>query len=161
MGWSIDWRARQKPRRWRSGRQQWRECCSRRVLLCTFDQNQCRAIGVRQALLKVRLNERRAMETLKVNTRPNAEEFPRGVALLRDPLLNKGTAFSEKERDALGLRGLLPAHLLSQEEQVARILTNLRRPMTLKNTSRSTRCTIAMRHCSSVSFVTISMKFSR
>jgi malate dehydrogenase (oxaloacetate-decarboxylating)(NADP+) len=49
------------------------------------------------------------------------------VALLRDPLLNKGTAFSEKERDAFGLRGLLPAHLLSQEQQVARILTNLRR----------------------------------
>jgi malate dehydrogenase (oxaloacetate-decarboxylating)(NADP+) len=46
---------------------------------------------------------------------------------LRDPLLNKGTAFSEQERDALGLRGLLPAHVLSQEEQAARILTNLRR----------------------------------
>jgi malate dehydrogenase (oxaloacetate-decarboxylating)(NADP+) len=68
------------------------------------------------------------METLlKVNTGLSAAEFPRGVALLRDPLLNKGTAFSEKERDAFGLRGLLPAHLLSQEEQVARILTNLRR----------------------------------
>jgi malate dehydrogenase (oxaloacetate-decarboxylating)(NADP+) len=68
------------------------------------------------------------METLlNVNTSPMAAEFPRGVALLRDPLLNKGTAFSEKERDAFGLRGLLPAHLLSQEEQVARILTNLRR----------------------------------
>jgi malate dehydrogenase (oxaloacetate-decarboxylating)(NADP+) len=68
------------------------------------------------------------METLmNVNTSPTAAEFPRGVALLRDPLLNKGTAFSEKERDAFGLRGLLPAHLLSQDEQVARILTNLRR----------------------------------
>jgi malate dehydrogenase (oxaloacetate-decarboxylating)(NADP+) len=64
---------------------------------------------------------------LKVNINATAIDFPRGVALLRDPLLNKGTAFSEKERDAFGLRGLLPAHLLSQEEQVARILTNLRR----------------------------------
>ena len=64
---------------------------------------------------------------LNVNTPPNAAELPRGMTLLRDPLLNKGTAFSEKERDALGLRGLLPAHLLSQEEQVTRILTNLRR----------------------------------
>ena len=74
------------------------------------------------------LNERKAMETLlNVNTLPNAADLPRGVALLRDPLLNKGTAFSEKERDAFGLRGLLPAHLLSQEQQVARILTNLRR----------------------------------
>jgi malate dehydrogenase (oxaloacetate-decarboxylating)(NADP+) len=68
------------------------------------------------------------METpLNVNTPPNAAELPRGMTLLRDPLLNKGTAFSEKERDAFGLRGLLPAHLLSQEEQVTRILTNLRR----------------------------------
>ena len=65
--------------------------------------------------------------SLNVDAPPNAADFPRGVALLRDPLLNKGTAFSEKERDAFGLRGLLPAHLLSQEEQVARILTNLRR----------------------------------
>ena len=62
--------------------------------------------------------------SLNVDASPNAADLPRGVALLRDPLLNKGTAFSEKERDAFGLRGLLPAHLLSQEEQVARILTN-------------------------------------
>ena len=64
---------------------------------------------------------------LKMNASPTAVDFPHGVALLRDPLLNKGTAFSEKERDAFGLRGLLPAHMLSQEQQVARILTNLRR----------------------------------
>jgi len=51
----------------------------------------------------------------------------RGLALLRDPLLNKGTAFTERERDALGLRGLLPPHVLSQDEQVERFLENLRR----------------------------------
>jgi malate dehydrogenase (oxaloacetate-decarboxylating)(NADP+) len=49
------------------------------------------------------------------------------VALLRDPLLYQGTAFTEQERDALGLRGLLPAHVLSMEEQAERMLTNLRR----------------------------------
>lgn len=65
--------------------------------------------------------------SLKVNSGLTAFDFPRGLALLRDPLLNKGTAFSEQERDVLGLRGLLPAHVLSQEEQAARILTNLRR----------------------------------
>jgi malate dehydrogenase (oxaloacetate-decarboxylating)(NADP+) len=47
--------------------------------------------------------------------------------LLRDPLLNKGTAFSEGERDTLGLRGLLPAHVLTIEEQAMRIMNNLRR----------------------------------
>jgi malate dehydrogenase (oxaloacetate-decarboxylating)(NADP+) len=29
-------------------------------------------------------------------------DHPHGMALLRDPLLNKGTAFTEQERDALG-----------------------------------------------------------
>src|ERR1700761_5639124 len=51
---------------------------------------------------------------------------PHGLALLRDPLLNKGTAFTEEERDALGLRGFLPAAVLSMEAQVERFLTNLR-----------------------------------
>ena len=35
----------------------------------------------------------------------------RGVSLLHDPLRNKGTAFTENERDAFGLRGLLPPHV--------------------------------------------------
>lgn len=53
-------------------------------------------------------------------------DSPSGLALLRDPLLNKGTAFTESERDELGLRGFLPANVLSLEDQVARFLTNLR-----------------------------------
>jgi malate dehydrogenase (oxaloacetate-decarboxylating)(NADP+) len=53
--------------------------------------------------------------------------LPRGLALLRDPLLNKGTAFTEAERNALGLRGLLPPHVLTQDEQVQRILHSLER----------------------------------
>ena len=63
-----------------------------------------------------------------VRATPNSQTMdpPRGLALLRDPLLNKGTAFTETERDELGLRGFLPAHVLSMEEQVARVLTNLR-----------------------------------
>jgi malate dehydrogenase (oxaloacetate-decarboxylating)(NADP+) len=52
---------------------------------------------------------------------------PRGIELLRDPALNKGTAFTDAERDALGLRGLLPPLVATQEEQVGRILENLRR----------------------------------
>src|SRR6201993_4136924 len=51
---------------------------------------------------------------------------PHGLALLRDPLLNKGTAFTEQERDALGLRGFLPAGVLSMQAQAERVMTNLR-----------------------------------
>ncbi len=51
----------------------------------------------------------------------------RGVDLLHDPALNKGTGFSEAERDGLGLRGLLPARVFTQEGQVARVLENIRR----------------------------------
>jgi malate dehydrogenase (oxaloacetate-decarboxylating)(NADP+) len=54
-------------------------------------------------------------------------ELPRGMALLHDPLANKGTAFTEDERDALGLRGLLPPHVHTQDEQMARLLQQLRR----------------------------------
>ena len=50
----------------------------------------------------------------------------RGNSLLHDPVLNKGTAFTDRERDALGLRGLLPARVHTQPEQVQRVLNNLR-----------------------------------
>ena len=49
------------------------------------------------------------------------------MTLLQNPELNKGTAFSAAERDALGLKGLLPPHVCSQEEQVSRVLGNFRR----------------------------------
>lgn len=48
----------------------------------------------------------------------------RGMDLLHNPSLNKGTAFTEEERDALGLRGLLPPHGHTLEEQVQRVLEN-------------------------------------
>ncbi len=53
--------------------------------------------------------------------------FPRGLTLLQDPTLNKGTAFTALERDVLGLQGLLPPHVCSQDEQAARVLENFRR----------------------------------
>jgi malate dehydrogenase (oxaloacetate-decarboxylating)(NADP+) len=49
----------------------------------------------------------------------------RGIDLLRDPHLNKSTAFTEAEREALGLTGLLPAGVDSEEIQVRRILQQL------------------------------------
>jgi malate dehydrogenase (oxaloacetate-decarboxylating)(NADP+) len=63
---------------------------------------------------------------MSTHTIARPAKIPRGADLLHDPLLNKGTAFSEEERDALGLRGLLPPNVSSQDEQVARILENLR-----------------------------------
>jgi malate dehydrogenase (oxaloacetate-decarboxylating)(NADP+) len=53
--------------------------------------------------------------------------LPIGIALLQDPALNKGTAFTEAERDASHLRGLLPPHVSSQEQQSGRVLENFRR----------------------------------
>ncbi len=47
--------------------------------------------------------------------------------MLADPLLNKGTAFTDSERDALGLRGLLPPRVFSLEEQVVRAYANFQR----------------------------------
>ncbi len=44
----------------------------------------------------------------------------RGVQVIQDRLLNKGTAFTQAERDALDLNGLLPAHISSPEEQLQR-----------------------------------------
>ncbi len=52
--------------------------------------------------------------------------FPIGQELLRNPTLNKGTAFTEEERDALGLRGLLPARVDTQDLQVLRVMDNVR-----------------------------------
>lgn len=51
----------------------------------------------------------------------------RGVDLLHDPVLNKGTAFTEAERSALGLRGLLPPRPVPVETQLMRVLENIRR----------------------------------
>jgi malic enzyme len=51
----------------------------------------------------------------------------RGSDLLNNPLLNKDRAFSEEERDAFGLRGLLPPGPLTMHEQMDLELERLRR----------------------------------
>jgi malate dehydrogenase (oxaloacetate-decarboxylating) len=50
--------------------------------------------------------------------------FVRGAALKEDPLLNKGTAFTRRERESLGLLGLLPPRVATPEEQEARAWRN-------------------------------------
>ncbi|KAL5558638.1 hypothetical protein UlMin_034849 [Ulmus minor] len=49
-----------------------------------------------------------------------------GYTLLRDPHHNKGLAFTEKERDAHYLRGLLPPAVFSQDLQEKRLMQNIR-----------------------------------
>jgi malate dehydrogenase (oxaloacetate-decarboxylating) len=55
--------------------------------------------------------------------------FVRGEALTVDPLLNKGTCFTPAERDAFGLRGILPPAVSTPEDQARRAYENyLRAP---------------------------------
>ena len=54
----------------------------------------------------------------------------RGMALLRDPILNKSTAFPEGEREALGLVGLLPEGIDSEETQIRRVQVQLSKNLT-------------------------------
>jgi malate dehydrogenase (oxaloacetate-decarboxylating)(NADP+) len=54
----------------------------------------------------------------------------RGVDLLHDPMLNKGTAFTDAERDALGIRGLLSPRVTTLAAQVTRVLDSFRRKTT-------------------------------
>jgi malate dehydrogenase (oxaloacetate-decarboxylating)(NADP+) len=52
------------------------------------------------------------------------DAMPTGVELLQNPALNKGTAFTTAERDALKIRGLLPPRVFTIHEQEVRILEN-------------------------------------
>ncbi len=47
--------------------------------------------------------------------------------ILNDPMLNKGTAFTQEERDLFGLNGFLPFHIATLEEQVARRYQNFQK----------------------------------
>jgi len=49
-----------------------------------------------------------------------------GVKILHDPVRNKGTAFTEAEREVLNLKGLLPPRVHSSAEQELRVLGNIR-----------------------------------
>jgi len=54
----------------------------------------------------------------------------RGYDLLRNPHLNRGSAFTMEERDMYGLHGLVPARVFTIDEQAERALGNVRRTAT-------------------------------
>ena len=78
----------------------------------------------------------------------------RGVELLRDPVVNKSTAFTEAERQALGLVGLVPDTTESEELQLHRVMdqlgnkpTDLERYIYLINLPTMTRRCSTARSC--------------
>jgi malate dehydrogenase (oxaloacetate-decarboxylating)(NADP+) len=49
----------------------------------------------------------------------------RGIDILHDPVINKATAYTEAERQALGLMGLVPDVTESEDLQLQRVLQQL------------------------------------
>lgn len=63
-------------------------------------------------------------------TNGDHDHTKQSIELLRDPARNKSTAFTAKERNDLGLRGLLPPRINSQDNQADRVLGNYRKETT-------------------------------
>ena len=61
----------------------------------------------------------------KSATTANAVEGKRGIDILHDPVINKATAYTEAERQALGLVGLVPDATETEDLQVRRVLLQL------------------------------------
>ncbi|MGG5736210.1 MULTISPECIES: oxaloacetate-decarboxylating malate dehydrogenase [Bacillus cereus group] len=60
------------------------------------------------------------MSKFTVASNGSLETTLRGVEVLSTPLLNKGVAFTQEEREELGLKGLLPPAVLTLDEQARR-----------------------------------------
>jgi malate dehydrogenase (oxaloacetate-decarboxylating) len=72
------------------------------------------------------IKSRRVLDALRTGVGP-APISLRGMALLADPVLNKDAGFTDKERGDLALRGLLPPHVMTIEDQVSLELEHMRR----------------------------------
>ena len=71
---------------------------------------------------KVKRSYKNGKEVVEVNLSPND--------ILHDPILNKGTGFTDGERTELGLHGLLPFHASTIQEQVKRRYVNFQNKQT-------------------------------
>src|ERR1700730_11768305 len=74
---------------------------------------------------------RKQMKTTKVTqekpeSKPSTGNNKRGIDVLHDPSINKSTGFTEAERQALGLVGLVPEVTESIETQLTRVLPQLK-----------------------------------
>ncbi|EGW30406.1 NADP+-dependent malic enzyme, partial [Spathaspora passalidarum NRRL Y-27907] len=75
--------------------------------------------------IKTPVDIRAAIATLKPKTTRLSIEGPiecdlQGFSLLNSPIFNKGSAFTQEERKAFGLEGLLPRQINTLDEQVER-----------------------------------------
>src|SRR5215468_1634359 len=61
---------------------------------------------------------------------PSASNSKRGIDVLHDPSINKSTGFTEAERQALGLVGLVPEVTESIETQLSRVMLQLKHKAT-------------------------------
>jgi malate dehydrogenase (oxaloacetate-decarboxylating)(NADP+) len=64
-------------------------------------------------------------DAMPQTTKTPSPDAPHGVALLDDPVRNKGTAFTMEERSRYGIEGLLPHAVESIERQVERVMEHL------------------------------------
>ena len=62
---------------------------------------------------------------------PSTGTSKRGIDVLRDTGINKSTGFTEAERQALGLVGLVPEVTESIETQLSRVLLQLKQKATI------------------------------
>lgn len=69
----------------------------------------------------------------------NSVRFMRAAATVRDPFLNEDTGFTPETRHALGIRGLLPPSVETLDEQMARVLDQMR----VKRTTIGQYCYLA------------------
>src|ERR1700680_5305998 len=72
-----------------------------------------------------RIPELDTSEEEKPMSAPNTGTSKRGIDLLHDPKLNKSTGFTEAERQALGLVGLVPDATESIDPQLTRVVLQL------------------------------------